>query len=383
MTNWVDSQRLAETFMGLVRVDSISREEAEVGRLLTRHLTELGAEVTIDNAGEQVGGTMGNLIARINGSLDIAPMLLSAHMDTVEPGRGIVPQEEGGIISSAGDTILGADDKSAIAVILELLHCLKANGLPHGPIEVVFTICEEIGLLGARHLDYGMINAKSGYVLDTSNHRAIVTRAPAANQLKFNVHGKAAHAGGAPEKGINAIQLAAKAIANLEIGRIDAETTSNIGIIQGGLATNIVPASVVVEGEVRSHDMAKLDEVTNAMVTAFEKAVSGDGREDDVQLPGLDCDVRREFDLLSVEETHPTVKAARKAAATLNFELESMASGGGSDANIFAQHGIITPVLGTGMQNVHTVDESIAIEDMAHSVRLLLEIVSQHGMGVH
>lgn len=379
MDTMIDAQRLSETFIDLLSVDSISREEAAVARNIAERLTSMGTHTFFDGAGEQVGGDTGNLIARFKGNTGVEPLLLSAHMDTVEPGRGIMPQVSNGVISSDGKTILGADDKSAVAIILEVLQCLREHSIAHGPLEVVFTICEEVGLLGARHLDYRQLTARCGYVLDTSNHQAIVTRAPAANQLKFSVFGKAAHAGGAPEKGINAIHLAAKAIAGLQTGRIDHETTCNIGLIRGGLATNIVPASAVVEGEVRSHDMAKLDHITQTMVAAFEQVVADYTAGNDFPKPRVVCDVLREFDALAVSEEHLTVKLAKTAAAGLNIDLASVASGGGSDANIFARNGITTPVLGTGMKDVHTVEESIRIEDMVQSAQLLLEIIRRHG----
>lgn len=379
MDSVINDQRLLDLFLELVRVDSLSRQERTVARAIAARLNALGAQTVIDGAGAQVGGDTGNLIARFTGTDGTEPLLLSAHMDTVAPGRGIKPQVRNGIVTSDGKTILGADDKSAVAIILEVLHCLVERNIPHGPLEVVFTICEEIGLLGARHLEYQKLTAHSGFVLDTSNHQAIVTRAPAANQLKFNVYGRAAHAGGAPEKGINAISLAAKAIAGLPTGRIDHETTCNIGIIRGGLATNIVPASVGVEGEVRSHDMAKLEHITRTMVDAFKQVVAGYPVDDGHSTPRVACDVQREFDALVVPHDHLTVKLAQNAAAGLNIELESVTSGGGSDANIFAQNGITTPVLGTGMKDVHTVDESIRIEDMVQSARLVLEIIRRHG----
>jgi len=381
MNTIINEERLARTFMEVVQIDSISREEAGVAAWLVPRLEDLGASVTVDDAGQKVGGDTGNVIALIPGLNQADPLLLSAHMDTVEPGRGIHPCILDGTIASQGGTILGADDKSAIAIILEVLQCLREQSLSHGPLEVVFSICEEIGLLGAKNMDFGLLKARNGYVLDTSNHRALVTRAPAANQFKFTIFGRAAHAGGAPERGINAIGLAARAIAGLSLGRIDHETTCNIGIIHGGLATNIVPASVVAEGEVRSHDARKLEQVTQQMVSAFKKAIASVPRQDGDSLPHIESDVRSEFEALAVTDDHPTVRLARQAADDLGFTLASVTSGGGSDANVFARHGITIPVLGTGMRDVHTVDETIRVEDMVVSAHLLFEIVRRHGGG--
>jgi tripeptide aminopeptidase len=374
----VNVERLAQTFMDLVRIDSISREERAIADALCARLAQLGAQVFVDDAWTRIGGSTGNLIARFNGNRTGDALLLSAHMDTVEPGRGIEPQLIEGIFTSAGDTVLGADDKSALAIILEVLECIREHDLPCAPLEIVFTIGEEIGLLGAKHLDYSMITARQGYVLDTRNPQAVVTRAPAANRLMFRIFGQAAHAGSSPEKGINAISLAGKAIARLELGRIDHETTCNIGTIEGGLATNIIPDRVTVSGEVRSHDRDKLQRVTAEIVSAFEQVISEYRNQTLAVKPRLETEVRHEYDLVNIAQDHPLVKRAVQAAANMDRRMDCATSGGGSDANIFAQKGIDAVVLGTGMQNVHTVDESIRLADMISSALLLLEIIRLH-----
>ena len=269
----IDKNRLAETFQSLVSIDSVSREEGRLARELAKSLAKLGAETRFDTAGEKVGGDTGNLIARLKGNALSSPLLLSAHMDTVEPGKGVTAILQDGVFTSDGTTILGADDKSALAIILETLQVLKEDRIVHGPLEIVLTICEEVGLLGAKHLDYDLLTATYGYVLDATDTDGIVTRAPAANRLELVVHGKASHAGSAPENGINAIWLAGQAIGGLSLGRVDRETTCNIGVIEGGIATNIVPDKVIVKGEVRSHDPKKLQAVTDTIVSAFQKAV--------------------------------------------------------------------------------------------------------------
>ena len=378
MTPVINSQRLKETFLALVQIDSISKEEREIGRDLLARLAELGAQTEVDDAGAKVGGTMGNIIARIDGTVDAEPLLLSAHMDTVEPGKGVVPQFADGCFTSAGETILGADDKSALAIILEVLACLREQDMPHGPLEVVFSICEEIGLLGAKHLDPNTLTARWGYVLDTRNPEAVITRAPAANHLKFSVFGKSAHAGSSPEKGINAIALASKAIAQLQIGRIDSETTCNIGIIQGGLATNIVPDLVVAQGEVRSHSKEKLDQVTHTIVQTFERVVTEYKGAGETERPRLKTEVISDFDLLAIADDAPVVELALRAADSLGFKLQPARSGGGSDANVLAGHGIQLVVLGTGMTDVHTVNESVRLDDMVQTARLVLEIIRLH-----
>jgi tripeptide aminopeptidase len=372
----IDKNRLAETFLSLVSIDSISREEGRLARELAQSLAKLGAETRFDTAGEKVGGDTGNLIARLTGNTPALPLLLSAHMDTVKPGRGVTAMLREGVFTSDGTTILGADDKSAIAIILETLHVLKEDRIAHGPLELVFTICEEVGLLGAKHLDYDLLAATCGYVLDATDTDGIVTRAPAANRLELVVHGKASHAGAAPEKGINAIWLAGQAIGGLSIGRVDRETTCNIGVIEGGIATNIVPDKVTVKGEVRSHDPKKLQAVTDTIVSAFQRAVDACCTERSKEdRPRLEFSVERDFPGTLIPENHPVVTLARQAAANLGRNMICKPSGGGADANIFFEKGIFTGVLGTGMKDVHTVGESVAVDDMVKSIELLIEII--------
>ncbi len=377
----VDRERLARTFTDLVRIDSISKEEGRICRELQSWLGALGAHARADGAGAEVAGQTGNLIGRYAGNCKVEPLLLSAHMDTVEPGRGIQPVFENGVFSSGGETILGADDKCGLSIILEALTCIRDNRLPCGPLEIIFSICEEIGLQGAKHLDFGQLDARMGYVLDTRNPDVIITRAPAANRIRLQIDGRAAHAGAEPEKGINAISLAGQAISELVLGRIDEETTCNLGLIEGGVATNIVPPQVIVHGEVRSHDRSKLSIATDAMVGAFKRVVEDYSENNNPFRPRLSVDVRLDFDLLQIAAEHDVVTMAQQAAANLNRKIYRATSGGGSDANVFAQHGIVTGVLGTGCEKVHTVEERVALDDMVRAVQLLIEIIRLHSEG--
>jgi len=246
-------------------------------------------------------------------------------------------------------------------------------------MDIVLTICEEIGLLGAKHLDFSLIDARIGYALDTADTECIITRAPSANHFEIVVHGKDAHAGADPEKGINAISLASKAIARLELGRVDEETTCNIGVMEAPGATNIVPNRAVVKGEARSHDDKKLDSVTRQIISSFEKVIADYKRtHSDEGLPRLDIQVDSEFSRTNIPHDHRVVTMAQKAAANLGRTLVMKRTGGGSDANIFFSKGIVTGVIGTGMKDIHTVRESIRLEDMVKTVSLLLEIINIH-----
>ncbi|MGA7145489.1 MAG: M20/M25/M40 family metallo-hydrolase [Desulfobacterales bacterium] len=375
----VNRERLAETFKFLAEIDSISKEEGMLAGKIREILVIMGAETSVDNAGERIGGDTGNLIAKFKGNAKVPPLLLNAHMDTVEPGRGVTAVLKNGTFTSDGTTILGADDKSAIAILLETLYVLKEKELTHGPLEVVFSVCEEIGLLGAKHLDFSLVTAAYGFAVDATDTEGIVTRAPSANHLEFEIHGKDAHAGAAPEKGINAIALAAKAIAGLELGRIDEETTCNIGIIEGGIATNIVPNLVKVKGEARSHNDEKLSKVTDGIVSSFKRVIEeykGKGSSDD--LPRVDIRIEKDFSRTDIPADHPVVALATQAAENLGRRMKTKISGGGADANVFFEKGIFTGVLGTGMRDMHTVRESVNLDDMARTVELLIEIIRLH-----
>lgn len=376
----INRNRLADTFMALAVIDSESGKEGRVSAYIQNALAPLASTVHIDEAGTRLGGDTGNLIIRINGDLPAPPLLFNAHMDTVSPGQGVRPRLKDGVFTSDGTTVLGADDKSAVAILMEAVRVLHENRLSHGPLELVFTICEEIGLLGAKYLNFNLISAPYGYALDTADTEAIITRAPSANRITVTVHGRGAHAGADPEKGINAIWLAGKAIAGLDLGRIDAETTCNIGIIEGGQATNIVPDRVVVKGEIRSHDDAQLSVVTRRMAEAFERIVAeyktahGDG-----SLPRAEIVVENDFRRTHIPDDHPVVTLARRAAHNLGRPLNCKTTGGGADANVFFQKGILTGVIGTGMTDIHTVRESIRLSDMVKTTELVLEIIRLQG----
>jgi tripeptide aminopeptidase len=375
----INKDRLAETFKILVEIDSVSKEEGKFAKEMKKVLESMGARTVVDSAGEKTGSDTGNLIAKFQGNVSAPPLLINAHMDTVEPGKGIKAVLKNGIFTSDGSTILGADDKSSIAVILETLRVLKENELQYGPIDLVLTICEEIGLLGAKHFDSSLIDAKFGYALDATDVDGIIVRAPAANRLEFKIHGKDSHAGASPEKGINAILLASKAIAGLEIGRIDKETTCNIGIIEGGIATNIVPNLVTVKGEVRSHDKDKLVKVTDDIVSSFKDVVENFRKIDsENDLPHLEVSIENDFPSTDIPEDHYVVSLAMQAGKNLGRKIVCKTSGGGADANIFFETGIIAGVLGTGMHDMHTVREHVKLDDMVKATELLIEIIKLH-----
>lgn len=371
----VNKERIVEEFLQLVKIDSPSLNERDIADYLINNMTELGFEVIEDQAGKLIGSLSGretgNIIAALKGNVPDAPTLLfSAHMDTVEPGRGIKPVIKEDVVYSDGTTILGSDDKAGIAALLEAVRVIREKGLPHGDIEIVFTVAEEGGLRGAKNLDYQRLKAKYGFVLDCDGSAGtIITKAPSQYRIKASIIGKSAHAGICPEEGVNAIYVASKAISKLQLGRIDEETTANIGVIQGGAATNIIPELVKIEGETRSLDPDKLEEQTKKMVQILEQSAEEFGAKAIVETDLL-------YPILKLEETDTAVVLAVRAAQQLGLEPTLVSTGGGSDANIFNGYGIPTVNLGIGMNKVHSTEEFIRINDLILNARYILEIIS-------
>jgi tripeptide aminopeptidase len=293
-------------------------------------------------------------------------------MDTV-PGRGIQPVVREGVVYSDGTTILGADDKSGIAVLLELLTVLQ-DDVPaeHRPaIEIALSVGEEIGLLGAKGLDVGWFRATQALVLDIGGPiNVIVHAAPASDKFDAVVHGRAAHAGANPEEGINAIAVAAHGIAAMPLGRIDDETTANVGLIQGGSAVNVVPDQVSMRGEARSHDVAKLDAQIAAMRAALETAVAAhEGAQ-------LEIEIERAYSSFRLDAGAPLLRRIARALEAMGESAPILrAGGGGSDANILNSRGIAAVPISTGMQGVHTTDEHIAVADMVRCAELVLHVL--------
>jgi tripeptide aminopeptidase len=372
----VNEKRLVESFMELVKIDSISREERNLADLLIEKLEDLGLEVIVDQAGEKVKSNCGNIIARFEGNIkEVTPIMFSAHMDTVVPGKNIQPVCEGDKILSSGKTILGADDKAAIAALLEALHIIKEDNISCGDIEIVFSICEEIGLLGAKNLDISSLNAQIGFVLDCGGQVGeIISAAPSQNSLKIIIHGKSAHAGSNPEEGINAIQVAGFALSRMKLGRIDEETTTNIGIISGGKATNIIPDEVTLEGEVRSRNEEKLEKYTKKLKQIVEDTAQEFKTKAEVK-------INREYYCYNLSTDDRVVKIAMKAAKDMGLEPLLHPSGGGSDANVFNKKGFPSVDLAIGIEKVHTVDEYILVKNLKNTVEYVLSIINTVASG--
>ncbi len=353
-------KQLVDDFCAFVRIDSESGEEERfISYLEERFTRELQAECVRDS--------YGNLIARVpgDGSNKTEPILLGAHADTVKPGTGIEPVVEDGVIRSKGDTILGADDKAGIAEIFAAVR--TASKRP--PVEIVITRGEEIGLLGAKNLDTSLVRAKMGFIADSDVLDTVIIGGPTHISLDIEIIGKSAHAGMEPEKGISAIRVAAEAITGFPEGRIDHETTANVGTIHGGLIRNGVPERVKIQAECRSLNDAKAKEQAERMRRAFAEAAAAAGARANI-------DINLEYSAFQLAEDEPVVEMAKQAIAAVGLTPKARVITGGTDALVLCGKGIKTVVLGTGGRAEHTTDENIAVADMvkaAEIIRALLE----------
>ncbi|MBW2519601.1 MAG: M20/M25/M40 family metallo-hydrolase [Deltaproteobacteria bacterium] len=377
----INSQRLADEFAQLAAINSPPLKESAIAQYLKKRFETLGAEVVFDESANKTGGEVGNMIAYLPSTcLDKEPLLFSVHMDTVDPCGMVVPVLKDGVFSSAGQTILGADDKAGIAEIIETLEIIREQKIPHGEIEVVITVAEEIGLVGAKHLNYELLRSRRGIALDTPGVDWMVLKAPGANRIKAEILGRESHAGVAPEQGVSAILTAGLALSRMRLGRIDFETTANIGTIHGGVARNIVPRHVYMEGEARSHDPVKLKAQTEHMIECLHMAADAMACEIDNETfrPQLKIDMHPDYPSMAVSEDAEIVTLIKRTAAKIGHDLKIRVGGGGSDANMFNANGIETIILGTGMQNVHSVNEKVAVADMVHVVELLVAIIKDN-----
>lgn len=365
-------ERLINEFIELVQIDSETKNEAKIAEVLKQKFTTLGLEVLEDEAQTKTNHHANNLICNLTGNTDRGETIFfTSHMDTVTPGVGIKPVIENNYIISDGTTILGADDKAGIAVLLEVVRILKEQNIPHGNIQFVITVGEESGLAGAKAIDTSLLKAKYGYALDSDGPVGnVVTQAPFQAKISAKLYGKSAHAGVEPEKGISAITVAAKAIANMQLGRIDEETTANIGYFQGGkeTQTNVVCDYVEIVAEARSLNQSKLTNITKHIKASFEQTAS--------RLSGsADVFIQQMYPGFSLPANDPVVTTVEQATKQLGLPFTVLKSGGGSDANIFNGYGIPTANLAVGYEYIHTTKERIHIDHLTNLTKLVLKII--------
>lgn len=384
----IDEKRLVDVFLRLARLDAPSLDERQVADAVTAELRALGLSVTEDDAASRLGGTTGNLLCRVPANWAIehvpdddkpagwdkkalqAPVLFSTHLDTVQPCLDKKIQlGSDRIFRSDGTTILGADDLAGVSAVLALLHELRAGKKPHRPLERLFSVAEEVHLQGISVFDASSLRAREGYVLDTSGSPGTgIIAAPGHLHLSFAVQGRPAHAGIAPETGISAIAVAAQGIARMRLGRVDPETTANIGRIEGGGETNIVAASCTVTAECRSLDPARLAAQARHMIDSMAEAAAEAGATVSVQ-------THQSYHPYRVDPDQPVARRFKAACTAIGKTARLVATGGGSDLNVLSQAGLSGMVLSCGMQQVHSGSEFLALDDLSDLVRLLLALV--------
>ncbi|WHY70357.1 tripeptidase T [Fictibacillus enclensis] len=368
----VNEQRLLDEFLELVQIDSETKFEKEISKVLTKKFTDLGVEVFEDDAESTTEHGAGNLICTLKGNKEgIDPIYFTSHMDTVVPGVGVKPSVKDGYVVTDGTTILGADDKAGLSAMFEAVRILKEKNIKHGDIQFIITVGEESGLVGAKELDPSKLTAKFGFALDSDGKVGdIIVAAPTQAKLIVDIYGKTAHAGVAPEKGVSAITIAAKAVSKMPLGRIDEETTANIGRFEGGSQTNIVCDHVSILAEARSLIAEKMEQQVAKMKEAFENTAESLGGRADVAVKVM-------YPGFKFGDGDHVVEVAKKAAARVNRPHRLLQSGGGSDANVIAGHGIPTVNLAVGYEDIHTKNEKMPIEELVKTAEIVVAVIQE------
>ena len=368
----VNQKRLVEEFLELVKIDSESKNEMQMVKILMEKFKVLNVEVFEDDSKERTGQLAGNLICTLKGSdSSISPIYFTCHMDTVTPGKGVKPVIKDDIIMTDGTTVLGADDKAGIASILEVVKVLKEKQISHGDIQFILTVSEEIGLVGSQAINPNLLNAEFGYAIDSGGTVGdIIVAAPTQSKITAEIFGKKAHAGVEPEKGISAITIASKAISKMPLGRIDDELTANIGIFKGGTATNIVCDYVEIIAEARALVSEKMENQSKLMKEIFEETALEMGGHADVSIEVLYAGYK-------LGEGDKVVEIAQRAAKRIGRHGNLLQSGGGSDANIFSGFGIPTVNLAVGYEDIHTTDEKMPIAELVKVAEMVIAIIEE------
>ncbi len=356
----INKKRLINTFLELVKIDSPSEDEEKMALAVSEKLKKLGAKVKRDS--------FGNVIGQFDGKG--TPLMLNAHLDTVEPGRNIKPIVTEDTIKTDGSTVLGSDPKAGVSIILEALTTIREAKTDHPPLDIVFTREEETSLGGAINLDYSLLRAKEGIVFDGDEEVwKIFISSPTYYAIDATITGRSAHAGVEPEKGLSAIMIAAEILTQFPQGRIDKETTANIGLISGGSVRNAVPETVTLEGEIRSRNPKTLKKILAEVEKAFK-----DARKKYPQA-AIELQLLKDFEGFVVPKNHSLIKRATSVLKQLKLPAELKDSGGGSDANIFFTHGIDVIIVGTGVYDAHTTRENLVISQMVEAANFCEQFI--------
>jgi len=370
----INKKRLLETFFELLKIKSPSRDEKQIADYVSDILRSLGLTVIKDDAGKKIGSNAGNIIALLesnceNGATRTQPLFFGAHLDTVSVNGEIKPEiRDKKIVNKNKNCILGGDDKAAIAAIIEAIRTIKDFKIKTGNIYLIFTIAEEVGLLGSKNMNLKPLKAKYGFVFDGDGDIGkIFNQAPFHNAIDITIIGKAAHAGISPQKGINAIQVASHAISKMKLGRIEPGTTCNIGTIEGGVATNIIPEKVQIKAEARSLQEERLKELTGRIINDFETCAKENGAKARFK-------VKREYDGFKIPENELPIIMAKNVFKKLKVKSKILSTVGGSDVNILNSKGKMAINLSAGMENVHSSKEYVKIAELEKLTALILEL---------
>lgn len=370
--NLIREERIINNFLNMLNQESPSFKELPMGKWLVEYFNKRNIDVFMDQVAAKTGGNCGNIIAHIksNSQSKSKPICFCAHIDQIPPCCNIVPKVEGNLIKTDGTTTLGGDDKAGIAAILEALEHILEEDLPHREMYLLFTVCEEVGMLGSKNLDVSMIPVEDIIIVDAAGPAGIVAyKAPGMNTIEVTFKGIKAHAGIEPEKGLSAIKVAAEAISLMHIGRIDNETTSNIGIIEGGEANNIVPDKVKITAEVRSHSSEKLEYEKNYIIECCKTIVNRYNSSFEFK-----CDL--EFPRMELSKESYAYNLCVNAFEAEGIKPEILIIGGGSDANILSSKGFNCAIISVGMSNVHTVEETLSIKDMLDTTKVIARMMN-------
>ena len=358
-----------DLFLELAALPTPPGEERAAADIVLEYLRGLDLEPDEDDSGPAVGSDAGNIYARLEPTSEGTPLFFCAHLDTVPPDGELKPVVEDDVVRNAGGTILGADDKAAIVAMLEGVRRVAAEGIPHPGVELLFTTKEEVGLLGAGAFDHTRLRAQIGYVYDQGSPIGeVVLGSPWSRSLEVRFHGRASHSGMFPEEGRSAIQAAARAIADLRLGRLDDDTTANVGLVSGGTAGNIVPEWCTFLAEVRSHDEGKLGDVVQEMLDVFSFAATAGECEVETQ-------VQKSYSGYRLRREEPAVRLAAAALERCGHEVRYTLSGGAADANVFNERGRRCVNLANAMYDIHTPDERIAVADLEAMVDVTVALV--------
>ena len=377
-TKQIHEERLLAEFERLVSFDSESFHERELREYLQEKLLALGLDVEEDDAAEKLrsfGAETGNLYGFLGGTRPGQPLLFSAHLDTVSPGIGKrAVFHDDGSIRSDGTTVLGADDAAGLAAILEALTVIQEKDLPHPDLEILFPVAEERYGRGSAVFDYSMLRAKEAYVLDlTGAIGTAALRAPSILSVDIRVQGRSSHAGFSPEAGVNALSIAAKALSELETGHVNADTTVNFGLIEGGEGRNIVPGTILIRGEIRSLRHEEALEQGRKIRACFQREAERRGGT-------AEALITEEIRAYAIQEDEPVVRRFQRAADEAGLTCRLTDTFGGSDNNNFALHGIRGIVLACGMHNVHSVGEYTTREELIKTTELTLRLMTMEGL---